>query len=160
MAFNPNQPREKDGKWGAGGAGGGHSAGVNSVGKPVVHPSVVETIRNSPEGFSVTPSGESPTKGYMVSIPGRTKILDKGALAGHAAQGIIDDYARKNADVLGKSGAHIGGWHDKDSGKVYLDVSQNVASQREATKLGKLHNQIAIWDVKRKREIHTGGTGE
>ncbi len=121
---------------------------------------MLDVIRNNPGGFSVSPQGDVPSKGYMVSIPGRTKILSQGDLHGKAAQGIINDYARANADVLSKPGAHIGGWQDGGSGKVYLDVSHNVGNQREAVKMGKAHNQIAIWDVKRSREIKTGGTGE
>lgn len=161
MAYNPNQARAKDGKWeGAGGSSGEHAAGINSVGKQSVSSKVLDVIRNNPGGFSVSPQGTVPTKGYMVSIPGRTKILSGGDLHGKAAQGIINDYARKNSDVLSKPGAHIGGWQDSKSGKVYLDVSHNIGSQRAAVKAGKAHNQIAIWDVKRSREIQTGGTGK
>ena len=161
MAFNPNQPRAKDGKWeGAGGDKGGHAAGVNNVGKPLIAPSVVDTIRNNPNGFSVRPTGEVPTKGYMVAVPGRTKILAKDALHGDAAKDIINDYARANADVLSKPSAHIGGWQDSKTGKVYLDIANNVPRVRDAVRAGKAGNQIAVWDVKRQREIRTGGTGE
>lgn len=161
MAFNPNQPRAKNGEWqGAGGDKGGHSAQVNNIGKTLVASSVVDTIRNNPNGFSVRPTGEQPTKGYMVALPGRTKILAKDALHGEAAHAIINDYARANADVLSKPGAHIGGWQDSKTGKVYLDIANNIGSQRAAVKEGKIANQIAIWDVKRHREIRTGGTGK
>lgn len=161
MAFNPDQPRASNGKWeGAGGDKGGHSAQVNNIGKTLVSPSVVDTIRNNPNGFSVRPTGEQPTKGYMVAVPGRTKILAKDALHGEAAHAIINDYARANADVLSKPGAHIGGWQDKETGKVYLDIANNIPRVRDAVRAGKAGNQIAVWDVKRHREIRTGGSGE
>lgn len=159
MTFNPNQARAKNGMWeGAGGDKGSHAAGTNSVGKTLVSPKVVDVIRQNPGGFSVSPDGKIPSRGYMVSVAGRTKILDEHALAGEGAHSIINDYARQNADVLKTPGAHIGGWTDK--GKVYLDVSHNVTNQRAAVKAGKMGNQIAIWDVKRQREIRTGGTGK
>lgn len=162
MAFNPNQPRAKDGKWdGAGGVGGGsHAAGVNGVGKSSVSSKVLDVIRNNPNGFSVSPKGDVPTKGYMVAVPGRSHVLSDNELHGPAAHEIIESYARKNADALREPGAHIGGWRDSASGKTYLDVSHNIPRVREAVKAGKAANQIAIYDVKRGREIQTGGTGK
>lgn len=159
MAFNPNQPRAKNGEWsGAGGDSGRHSSGTNQVGRNHVSDRVLDVIRNNPHGFSVTADGIQPTKGYMVAVPGRTKMLALNAMHSEAAHAIVNDYARANADILKTPGAHIGGWQDK--GKVYLDVSHNVTNQRAAVKAGKAGNQIAIWDVKRKREIRTGGTGK
>lgn len=161
MAFNPNQPRDKNGEWtGAGGASGSHAAGINNVGKASVSDRVLDVIRKNPGGFSVTPKGDIPSKGYMVSMPGRSLILGDNELHGKAAQGIINDYARKNADVLKMPGAHIGGWRDNDTGKTHLDVSHNIPRVRDAVKAGKARNQIAIWDVKRSREIRTGGSGD
>lgn len=159
MAYNPSQSRAKDGKWdGAGGAAGSAASGTNQVGKTLVSSKVVDVILKNPHGFSVSPQGDVPTKGYMVAVPGRTRMLDVHALAGDGAHHIINDYARANKDVLSTPGAHIGGW--QEGGKVYLDVSHNVTNQRQAVKAGKAGNQIAIWDVKRQREIRTGGTGK
>lgn len=159
MSYNPNQPRARDGKWTGDGVSGNHARGVDSVGKPSVSARVLDVIRSNPNGFSVTPDGQVPNKGYMVAIQGRSAVLSGAALRGKAAGDIIDDYARKNSDVLKAPGAHIGGWQDKKTGKVYLDVSRNFGNMREAVKAGKKQNQIAIWDVKRRREIRTGGDG-
>jgi hypothetical protein len=139
--------------------GTAHATGVNNVGKSVSG-KVLDVIRNSHTGFSVTPQGEIPTKGYMVSVSGRSQILDAAALRSQAAQGIINAYAAKNADILKQPGAHIGGWPDSATGNVHLDVSHNIQNRRAAVAAGKTQNQIAIWDVRRKREIRTGGTGD
>lgn len=161
MAYNPNQPRAKDGKWdGAGGASGSHAAGVNNVGKSRIAPNAVQMIRNAKQGVTVSTRGEVPTKGYMVSVRGRTHVLSDSDLKSKAADGLLNDYAAKNRDELDKPGSHIGVWRDHHTGKIYLDVSQNLSNQREAVKAGKAGNQIGIWDVKRKRFINTGGTGD
>lgn len=161
MAYNPDQPRANDGKWtGAGGSAGNHAAGTNNVGKQHVSPKALDVIRKNPNAFSVTKNGDVPNKGYMVALQGRERVLSDQDLRGPAAHSILNDFARKNADVLNQPGAHIGGWRDQATGKVYLDVSHNITRQREAVKTGKANNQIAIWDVKRQREIRTGGTGK
>lgn len=54
---------------------------------------------------------------------------------------------------------YTGVWTDKATGKTYREKSQRVNSEVLARSMGRMRNQIAVWDVKRKREIHTGGTG-
>lgn len=137
-----------------------HQAGVGQVGQKTVSERVLDVIRSNPNGFSVTPKGDQPTKGYMVSVPGRSRILASNDLKGPAAQEIIEDYARRNSDILKQAGAHIGGWEDSKTSKVHLDVSHNISRASHAIRAGRERNQIKIWDVKRKREIDTGGTGD
>jgi hypothetical protein len=138
-----------------------HQTGILKHTSPVfMNPKALDTIRKNPGGFSVNPRGKSPSDGYMVSLPGRTKIVSESDLAGDQGASIIQRYADENQDALRGPGAHIGGWTDKESGKTYLDISQKVGSKEHAVKLGAARNQIAIWDVKRSREIRTGGTGE
>lgn len=141
-------------------ANGQHAAAVNQVGKGLVADRVLDVIRNSPQGASVTLNGETPTKGYMVAQHGRTQYVDTKALTGGAAKGILDDYAARNRDVLQRPGAHIGVWSDPKTGKTHLDVADNVSRARDAVGRGKRQNQISIYDVKRKRTINTGGKGD
>jgi hypothetical protein len=155
MAFNPDQPRASDGKWGQGGAPN-HQSGVNGVGKPVLAKKAVQAILSG-ENTSVRPNGAKPTHGYMVSVPGRTKILNGHELHQSDAEHTINDFARANADVLKDPSAHIGVW--RDGGKVYLDVSHNIAGKFAAIREGRKGNQIAIYDVKHNRVINTGGSG-
>lgn len=140
---------------------GTHASGISQIGKlPRVHPALLDQIRKNPGGFSLKPgSAKSPTKGYMVSIAGRTKMVSEHELAGSRGQQIVSSFVAQNADVLGKPGAHLGGWTDKATGITHLDVSHNVRSKSRAVTKGRAQNQIAIWDVKRMREINTGGTG-
>ena len=136
-----------------------HQTGVNKVGKPLLQ-KVLDTIRNNPEGFSVTLEGDQPKSGYMVALPGHSEILNAGDLHSERGPSIINGYVAAHAGALMQPGAHIGGWHDPDSGKVYLDVSHNIPGRFQAIQAGITRNQKAIYDVKRGKDIKTGGTGE
>lgn len=139
---------------------GTHASKIDQIGNISLHPNVLPIVQKNPGGFSVKPTtGKMPTSGFMVSIPGHSKIVSEADLHGQNGGRLIEQYAKENAEVLQHPGAHIGGWTDQASGKTYLDVSHNIASMSKAVKAGKRFNQIAIWDVKNSREIHTGGTG-
>lgn len=94
-------------------------------------------------------------KYYSVSIyPERSLItdkLDRNALA---------DYIEQNIDLLSKADHQLGGWYDKESGKLYLDVAIAIKDRTKAIDLGKKYNQKAIFDLNKLEEIPTGGTGE
>lgn len=138
-----------------------HQRGVGAVGQPSsMSQRVLETIRNSPEGASINVRGETPTKGYMVAHEGRTKFLSDDDIKGPHAQAMLDEYAKRNSDVLNRKGAHIGVWRDPDSGKTHLDVADNVRRRTHAVRAGKGRNQISVYDVKRRRTIDTGGSGD
>ena len=139
----------------------GHMQGVLNSTRPIkVKSQVLAHIQANPGGFSVTPKGKQPSGGYMVSVPGRTRIVSESDLAGPNGHAILQDFANRNSDALRQPGAHLGGWTDKETGKTYLDVSHNIGNRNRAISAGKSRNQIAIWDVKHGREIRTGGTGE
>lgn len=138
-----------------------HSSAVDRVGNIPLHPNVLDMIRKNPSGFSVKPTnGRAPTSGYMVSLPGHTKIVTEAQLSGPNAPALLQQYAREHAGVLQQPGAHIGGWTDSNTGKTHLDVSHNIRDRTKAKRAGQRQNQIKIWDVKRAREIATGGTGD
>lgn len=136
-----------------------HSTGVNKIGKPLLQ-KVLDTIRNNPNGFSVTLNGEQPKRGYMVALPGHSEILHAGDLHGPNGPSIINGYVTAHAGALAAPGAHIGGWHDPDTNQVYLDVSHNISGRAIAIQAGRDRNQKAIYDVKRGKDIRTGGSGE
>lgn len=138
-----------------------HNSGIAKLpGVLPVHPNVLRVIQKNPWGASVKPqTGVVPKTGYMVSLPGRTFSTTAAELSGPKGEKIIRDYARTNADVLVNSNAHIGSWAD-ETGKVHLDVSQNIKSHTTAVRLGRQQNQKSIWNNDRKKLIDTGGTGD
>lgn len=140
---------------------GTHATGVAQIGQPVkISPTVLAKIKANPSGFSLRPNGQAPRSGYMVALPGHTQIVTESDLNGPNAHEVLRQYGMNHADVLSAKGAHIGGWTDKATGKTYLDVSHNFRNREAAIKAGKARNQIAIYDVKRNKDIRTGGTGE
>jgi len=138
---------------------GTHASLVDKIANVQLHPSVIRKLAAS-DGSVKPRTGNSPSTGYMVSIPGHTQVVSAGALKGPQAGDIIADYANTHASALASPEAHIGRWQEPGTDKVYLDVSHNIKSRDQAVKLGRKHNQIAIWDLKHGREINTGGTGE
>jgi hypothetical protein len=142
---------------------GSHSAGINKIGViPKVNSEAMGVIRNTKpgEGFSITPSGKVPTEGYMVSLPSRTTSVNPADLHGARAQDIINGHIKQNADVYANNpNMHIGGWHDPDSKKMSIDPSENIKDRSTAIQLGAERNQKAIYDLKNKTDIATGGTG-
>jgi hypothetical protein len=84
----------------------------------------------------------------------RSEVLDLQTLT----PALLHQYALKNAALFEK-GEYFGGWLDKGTGKIHLDVVSVVGDRDEAIKLGKQHNQIAIFGFKGVEEISTGGTG-
>jgi hypothetical protein len=78
----------------------------------------------------------------MVSLPGRSLIVNASDLTGPHGKALLENYANQHADALSQARAHIGGWTDK--GKTYLDVSQNIDRRSHAVRAGKERNQIAV----------------
>jgi hypothetical protein len=142
---------------------GAHAAGVDNVGRPApkISDAALNVIRNTPPGGggSVTPGGQQPTGGYMVSLPSRTKELEVGELQGPNARNILNAYAQTHADAFSNPAMHFGLWHDPDTKKMSLDPSENIMSRKAAIAAGVARNQKEIWDVKRGVGIKTGGTG-
>ena len=112
-----------------------------------------------PEGFSLHPrTGQSPTSGYMVSLPGHThQYPDTVMKDEHELAAAIDHTLMSEREIFKKPGVYLGGW--VSDGKLWLDPSENIADHDQAVKLGRGRNQVAIWDVQGGREIDTGGTG-
>lgn len=95
-------------------------------------------------------------KVFGVSIyPDRSVILDPKDLTADRVKQFIHD----NADLLTNPENAVGTWLDKESGKVYLDVSSALKDRALAEYAGFKYNQKAIWDSEKGEEIPTGGTG-
>ena len=124
--------------------------------KPATTQEVVDEILRSIEetgGFSVHPmTAESPTTGFMcATVPNAEKIIDSKE---EVTEKLVDEYFAQHKDYLSsRPKLHLGGWINAEEGKVYLDLSERFETQEEAEKAAIEHKQIAIWDVKNKKEI-------
>lgn len=99
-------------------------------------------------------TGDHPAKGYSVSIyKGREQTIPgKEAITGDH----IRDFAEKNKDLLSDPGtkSHVGTWYNPDDDKWYLDVSHVEPNLADAARLGREHNQLGIYDLKRGETIN------
>ena len=109
-------------------------------------------------GSSISQSGENlmGKPGYSVSIhTDRTQIVD----GQNVTEQQLEEFKRKNADLLDDTNNFVGTWFDKKSGKTYIDISTYEGNIDKARKMGADANQKAIFDLQNGVEIDTGGTG-
>jgi hypothetical protein len=139
--FNPDQPRDKDGKWSDGG-GGGVAALYDRISAP-------------DSGFTYNAvTGDEPKKGYVLSIyPDRETVLDAKTMKPED----LATFIVKNRDLLSQQDRYFGGWNDPKSGKVYLDVSVVLQDKAEAARLAKEKKQLAFFDLGSMESVRVEG---
>jgi hypothetical protein len=121
---------------------------------------IIDTVRRE-EGMSVKiDSGLQPKDGYMVARKEYSKIVSaEDFFDATKGKKILGDFLKENRERFQKD-QYLGIWWNTKTGKVYLDITDNISDRSKAESLGKERNQISIWDVVNKVEIQTGGTGE
>lgn len=99
------------------------------------------------DGLTLSSDGKiaNISKGYMVSLEGHEKVVKK---IDHLELATVKRYL-KNAKKLN---AFVGFW--VDNGLIYLDLSINIKTKKEALKIAKNNKQLAIFDCKKLVSIH------
>jgi thioredoxin reductase len=132
------------------------SASINEVPGPRIDPhtkdqfaALMADIDKPDGGFTYQPvTEEQPKGGYVVSpYPERSFAKDKITATD------LYRYIQKNGDLLVEQHHYIGGWHDPESGKVFLDVSIAVPNEKEAERIAIEKDQISYFDVVNKRVV-------
>lgn len=125
---------------------------VETLGRPR-GPQELADLLSREGGFTVHPStGAKRQTGKAIAVEGAEGVFDQDAnLAAN-----IEQWLAAHADELSQEGMHIGGWLDRESGKVYLDVSEVVSTHRQARKLLKERNQLAYYDLGSGKEYRAG----
>jgi hypothetical protein len=143
LKYSPAQPRDDQGQWTTG--------GLPTL--PKVS-GILDAIHRADGGFTYhAVTGEQPTTGFALSLhPDREAIMDDS----QATVVALAQYAAKNWDLLKESGNFMGGWHNPDDGKVYLDVSTVVKTAEEADRLAREAKQIAYFDLVKGQSIKIG----
>ena len=140
------------------GKGGGGSGGSSKVGLSDEKANdLAKRVKTPDGGFTVDPrTGKDVTSGFAVATdPKLSKEIDAKDVTGKT----IQNYVNANKSALAGEGKMVGGWHDPDTGKVWLDVSTVTPDKNKAVKLAQDANQIAIFDLGSGKSINTGGTG-
>jgi GNAT superfamily N-acetyltransferase len=128
---------------------------------PEIVRSTLERVKAN-GGLSVNlKDGSEPTKGFMVAKGKKYAAIVKADDFFDETKGaeILSSYMKRNKADLATGKNYLGLWHNQDDGQVYLDVSENIMDENEATSRGRDRDQISIWDVANFKEIQTGGTG-
>lgn len=96
-------------------------------------------------GFTVNPrTGDVPASGYMVAMPDHTHLVKHSQVLS-TVNALTEDPVFDLPDVW------LGGWwHD---GMVYLEPAVNVANREDALLLGRVWEQVSVWDVAGEREL-------
>lgn len=97
---------------------------------------------------SIVTGVRPPTTGYGVSLAGFEHVSEKRAVGRKVAA-----YADKHAAVLAKPNHYLGAWVDRESGKLYLDITEVFAERVPAIRAGIARQQLAIWDYSDGEEI-------
>jgi hypothetical protein len=130
-----------------------------------VEPEVVRSVLGRVKengGLSVNlKDGSEPTKGFMVAKGKKYAAIVKADDFFDEAKGaeILSSYMKQHKADLATGKNYLGLWHNTEDGQVYLDVSENIMDEGEATSRGRERDQISIWDVANFKEVQTGGTG-
>lgn len=103
-------------------------------------------------GFTYQPiTNDSPKKGYALSIfPEYETVLNAMDISSTS----IRSFMEKTMGVIQENPqAHLGGWFDRDAGKIYLDVSVIVNDADEARSLCRQYNQEGFYDLEKGETI-------
>jgi hypothetical protein len=107
-------------------------------------------------GFTASLQGfEEPTSGYAVARPGSLE----SPLAEFSPEGLLN-FVTKNLEAL-QQGGKLGGWHDPETGRVYVEISDVLPTLREALTAAQPEGkpaQKAIYDFAAGQSIPVEGT--
>ncbi len=97
----------------------------------------------NPEGYTVDARTLQPvTTGFAVAVAATQNSFDAEGLAA------VVDYVSTHNEINA-----FGGWYDCESGKYYFDATIIVSDKDKAIELGRLNNQLAIFDLANLEEI-------
>jgi predicted ABC-type ATPase len=111
-----------------------------------------ERLSKPDGGFSYQPILDTEAvSGFVVSIY-------KNSVVKPVAELRLDDLTdfatkKENNDLLKDTRNYYGGWHDPETGNIFLDITINVDTAEEAQALSKKHDQIAYFDVKSGKSV-------
>jgi len=107
---------------------------------------IKQTTENG--GHSINLAGATPTSGLMVgrfaNEDPRTAVIEGPLTSAH-----VNDFVKKNLDVLKEPEHYLGTWRNPDNGKTYIDVSRRFEPNQldDAMTFGRGTGQLSGYDV-------------
>lgn len=117
---------------------------------------IVDGLYQPDSGFTWdADSGELATSGFAVSpFPERSvTIASITTLSDAAIEEAIRSFASANADALAADNTYVGGWHDPDTGTVWLDIAVVTDSAEKARTIASEHDQLAFFDFQMQASV-------
>lgn len=102
--------------------------------------------------------------GFTIGID-NTPVPTEGYFVGKKSLAILDDYATKDQitayidevrtlnETNPTKNFFLGAWLDKDSQKIYYDISEHFTLREKAIVEANRRRELAIWDITRGEEI-------
>jgi len=113
---------------------------------------LARTIKN--QGLTYQPhTHESPKPGDNVFSVSAYPERGTNHTVKQTTPAMLHKFIEKNADLLDDPKNSFGTWHDKVSGRIFLDVVVLTKSRASAIKIGMKHNQIAAFSFKTMSEV-------
>lgn len=122
---------------------------------------IIDDLYEPDHGFTWDPdSGEIVTAGFAVSPHPENSVTieDIPSMSAASVEDAIESFASDNADLLADANSYLGGWHDPDTGTVWLDISIVTDSADEARTIATDHDQLAFFDLQMLESIDTEST--
>lgn len=104
---------------------------------------------------------ETPTTGYMVGGYVDSLIFDAKLITEGDHDGFvwakINEWVNANLTLATKFSMFLGSWIDTETGEAYIDLSQHFDHDNlsEAFQTAAFHDELAIWDLGKNRELRT-----
>lgn len=107
-------------------------------------------------GFTVDPeTGEIPTSGYVVSLPGFERVYPAHAIRpGDIVDGKRDALAARAYFERSDRTVYFGGWIDHETNLAYLDASVIVADAQTAERLARQYGQLSYFALDANQSVY------
>lgn len=107
---------------------------------------IIEEIKKNNGGtYNKELKSISASKGFMVSLQGYEKKCK--------TEQEIEKAIKENMEIIkGLDNAYLGAWIDE--GITYIDISILVDNKKDALEMGKINNQLAIYDIENNESIY------
>lgn len=100
-------------------------------------------------GFTYQPIDDnSPTSGYALSVfTDAEHVIQDGGRSVEDMSADIYGYLQQHRGRFEDAKVHVGGWHDVEAKKIYLDLSVVESDRQAAIDSARQHKQEAIFDL-------------
>ena len=107
---------------------------------------LAERLRVPDGGFTVNPlTNAEPSRGFaLATYPDEVWVGNAATTSANDVQAFVDHRIRL---FVNDPNAHLGGWHDPDTGKSYLDMSEVLTSKSQAMAQAAATGELAIFDL-------------